>query len=588
MLCVSPLVLKGQELDDVLSLLQSEEEGDLLGDDELIRLELLMRNPLDLNRVDATELEGIPLVTSPDAALIIRARDSQGGFQSVDEAREIAGLSVVTARLLPLVTTVTPGISGHFTLRNRWSAYNNDARILTQGEFERSDLSWGFTLERDPGEPSLSDYVSGHMVFKAGEQTAVFMGDHQVIAGYGLLFGPTTRPFKTPTGLTRFARLGKGLRPHRSTRERWALRGVAVDRTEKKNRLWVSLSVSPRTNDENRKKGPATETVAAMTWERTTRENGRYGLLLAYDRWTLPGSSHDPRAPRTYGSFSGRIPLDDVDLFGEIATHTGTPPAMTAGLIMVEKNLRWVLTVRRYPMGFHGPRSQPFREFSSERLNESGVYQGMSLRWGNHRFLTHGDLYRRSPAPGVASGVVHGFEAIAQWTLHLRNRQLSFRWKGEKKTLQDRLIFPGEAVQKPFRKESWRFHGILFPRRSFQFQMQFDRSDVSDDGDRSRGYGVSLKVRYSRTPWRVTWNWTGFRVEESDARITIWDLNLPAELRIKTFSGTGHSMALLAGVATPAGARVSIRMRSTWKLSPQQTVWMKARLEGGLQMDIAL
>ncbi|MFQ6616468.1 MAG: ComEA family DNA-binding protein [Fidelibacterota bacterium] len=589
MFCASPTILGGQELDDVLPVLEIEDGGERVTEDELLRLEQLIHDPLDLNRVDRKELEDIPLLNSPDAALIIQTRNHRGGFHSVDEVREIPGISVLAARLLPLVTTVTPATPIHITLRNRWITYDGDARILTQSEFEQANLSGGLTLERDPGERSLSAYVSGHVVARTGEKTTVIMGDHQAITGYGLLFGPTTRPFKTPTGLTRFSRPGRGLRPHHSTREGWALRGVAVSRTQKANLWWVSLSSSPSETppDVVDTQGEGTETVAVLGWERTPQDRVHYGTLLAHDRWTA-GDFHSPQRPsRSYGSIFGKVPLEEVDLFGEIAVHTGSSPAVIAGLVMVEKNVRWIATVRHYPMGFRGPRSQPFREFSSESLNETGLYQALIIRQGNHRFLTQGDIYRHAHSPYSSGGKTHGFEAMATWTLHLKNKQLSFRWKGEERRVQEEVVFPGQNSPGPFRKKSWRLRGVLTPNRALRLQIQLDRTDLPGNGDPSPGYGLSTRVRYSQPPWRLTWSWTGFQVGDSRSRIYIWDLNLPAELRIKSFTGRGQSSGLVVGLTTAAGAVTSMRIRTTWKRSPPGGIWTKPQLEGAVQMDIA-
>lgn len=573
----------GQELDDVLSVLNSEEEGDLLTEDELVQLQHLILHPLDLNRVRRKELEEIPLVSSPDAALIISFRDRWGGFQAADEVRDIPGVSVLAARLLPLVTTVESMIPVHASLRNRWVAYDGDARILTQGEFEQVNLSGGFTVDRDPGEASLSDFVSGHLVARMDERTVVTVGDHQAITGYGLLFGPIARPFKTPTGLARLARLGKGLRPHRSTREQWALRGLAINRSGNKNRWWASLSSSQNEATDG-------ERLAALAWERLAEPHAHYGILLAYDRWVLKESSALERPPRTYGSLFGKVTLDPVDFFGEVAAHTGTSPALLAGLVSVEKSIRWIVTFRHYPMGFRGPRSQPFREFSSEKLNETGLYQGISIRWGKHRLLTHGDIFRRSDNQPQSGGTSYGFETVVIWTLHLKNKQLSLRWKGEEKMMEDPVVFAGEKPSQPFRQESWRLYGMVNPNGLLRLQIQLDRTGVHQlaEGGPSSGYGLSARVRYKRGLTRLTWTWTGFRVEDSSSRIYLWDLNLPAELRIKSFSGRGQSLAMGMGLGTSTGALVSARIRSTWKRSPRGALWMKPRLEGAIQMDIAL
>jgi competence ComEA-like helix-hairpin-helix protein len=60
--------------------------------------------PLDLNRATADQLENLPGIGSVKAAAILEARDTRGGFQSMEELEEVRGIGpALVAKLRPLV-----------------------------------------------------------------------------------------------------------------------------------------------------------------------------------------------------------------------------------------------------------------------------------------------------------------------------------------------------------------------------------------------------------------------------------------------------------------------------------------------------
>jgi len=60
--------------------------------------------PLDLNRATAEQLEALPGIGEVKAAAILAVRDSQGGFQSLEELEAVRGIGpALVAKLRPLV-----------------------------------------------------------------------------------------------------------------------------------------------------------------------------------------------------------------------------------------------------------------------------------------------------------------------------------------------------------------------------------------------------------------------------------------------------------------------------------------------------
>lgn len=62
------------------------------------------RNPLDLNRATAEELETLPGIGAAKAAAILAAREAQGGFASLEELEAVRGIGpALMAKLRPFV-----------------------------------------------------------------------------------------------------------------------------------------------------------------------------------------------------------------------------------------------------------------------------------------------------------------------------------------------------------------------------------------------------------------------------------------------------------------------------------------------------
>jgi competence ComEA-like helix-hairpin-helix protein len=60
--------------------------------------------PLDLNRATADQLETLPGIGAVKAAAILEARDTRGGFESMEELEEVRGIGpALVTKLRPLV-----------------------------------------------------------------------------------------------------------------------------------------------------------------------------------------------------------------------------------------------------------------------------------------------------------------------------------------------------------------------------------------------------------------------------------------------------------------------------------------------------
>ncbi len=595
-----------QSLDDVLSLVAMDEEGGVLSDDELFLLEELSRNPLDLNNITRQKLEAVPLLTSLDIALIVGRSGHFGKISSVQDIIEPGGLSQAAELLLHIIATSVPQVPFNGSLRNRWVISDEDHRVLTQLSFQQTAFKGGFLLERDPGEPSLADFLSGHAAFDLQSNLTLIAGDHRIYAGYGLLLGRSARPLKSTGSISSVARSGSGLRSFRSATEYWGLRGIAVKSATSVGDFTVSLSSAPQdatfdstgiiststtgTHDSQTslaRKHNAEEQLLAATWEMQNNDGGEIGIVATAWRWTTAGFGEELEPITAASSFYGRWTVGSTLFFGEVAGALTSSPAFLAGILVDDKNIRWIGAARNYPLGFRGPRSQPFSEWSSSALNEHGLYQAVRLRRGELTFAAYGDIYQQGKSSESGITPVRGYEMSASTDFRRGRNLFSLRWKEEQKSDGDSPAYLGEPIPAGTRRESWRLKSTLKFGRNTKVQFQANQSETNNEDNRFYGYGMSVKLHHSRNGHKVLLHWAGFIVDDYDARIYVWDVNLPGEMRSQMFYGTGQSVGLFVKIGTRFGADVSFRVRSTWEFSRYTGEWSPPEVKSGFQMDIA-
>ncbi|MFQ6607587.1 MAG: hypothetical protein ACE5EE_03505 [Fidelibacterota bacterium] len=604
-ICLSTCILP-QTLDDVLASVMVEEDGTVFTDDELFLLEELVQNPLDINMVTRQELEALPLLTSLDIALIISRRNHTSRLSSLNELMNPGGFSELATKLLPLITTVTPRNKLSGMLRNRWIVNRKDQRVLTQLSFQQLLLKGGLLWERDPGEPSLSDFFSGYIALNLFPNFTLITGDYRIHAGYGLLLGRSARPIKSVGSITNVARIGSGLRPYRSATEYWGLRGIALQTETGIGNFSIAFSTTPQdavydssgitsTSTTGIHDSPSSltrkhnvlEQLFAGTWQIKTGERGIIGVATTAQRWTGMGTHQELEPIVTASSIFSRWTVGPALLFGELAGISTSPLAYLAGILLSNKNTRWVGSVRSFPANFQGPRSQPFREWSSSNLNELGLYQAVRIRMGQITISAYGDLYRQHKPNNEGVVPVNGYEASASADFHKGGNLYSCRWKEEQKSNGETTVFKGNHIPTGSQRESWRFKSTLIFSKKTKIQLQVDQSTVRVENISHYGFGLSCKLEQDWNIYKMLLHWTGYVVDDYQARLYVWDINLPGEMRNQMLTGTGQSVGILFKVSTPSRAIISLRIRSTWGFSRYTGQWTPPVVNSGFQMDIA-
>tara|TARA_B100000315_G_scaffold188911_1_gene178722 strand:+ start:50667 stop:52502 length:1836 start_codon:yes stop_codon:yes gene_type:complete len=604
--CVSGLLVS-QTLQDFLTNFEVNEDEAMLTDDEIMILENYTRQPINLNSASEKMLDNVPLLSQSDISLILAARKVTSIFNSIDDVLQIPDISNLGRQLIPLISTIKIIGEKSVWFRSRWANSGEDERLLLQSEFTLRSITAGFIIERDPLEPTLTDYVSGYLLLKIGNNVKFSLGNHQVHTGYGLLFGRTTKQVKLMENFSQLQKVGKGIKPNRSTTEYWSLRGVGVDYTTSAGRFFISITSNPRdasiddgvlrsisntglhqTETELNRKHNIYENIALVGWYHE-KSDFLFGTIYSSQTWRMITETPLGLNSSSYLSCYGKWNKNNFNLFGEVASSTGNKLAYISGFSVTGESLKWLSSFRFYPDGFTSPRTQPFREWGSSELNEMGIYQVIIINAGKYKLITYGDMYRQ--VSGVESfAPVNGFETGNQLTARWRKINFSIRWKLEEKSVEssitynDPFVFNGIFITS---KESWRLSLTRQVLPMIKIQSQFDWVNATDQNNFSIGKSLSLKAHLKKKNAKLSLHWIGYDTEDYTSRVYVWDMNLPGELRSRAFYLQGQSLAMFLRYSFQRNSHLSFRMRQNWQYDDETHSWSIPKSDGGFQMDIA-
>tara|TARA_Y100000385_G_scaffold291975_1_gene374998 strand:- start:588 stop:2660 length:2073 start_codon:yes stop_codon:yes gene_type:complete len=302
--------------------------------------------------------------------------------------------------------------------------YGNPDRYYTRLRFKyRTNLSVGFTAEKDPGEEFFQgtqkngfDFYSAHAFYKGGKYLrAVAIGDYQVQVGQGLNFW-SGYAFGKTADVTNVKKSANSLKPYTSVDEARFLRGAAAEFGLGNFALTVfgshkgvdgslvipdsiveelefvssiNLTGFHRTNSELGRKNTLKETIAGGNLRYTKRslQVGVAGVYMGYDKDFLKDTSsynqYDFRGKSTVG-LSGDYSwvFKNFNFFGEVATstHSSAWATLHGVLFSLDRRASMSLVYRKYDRDYSTFYNVGFAE-ASKTQNESGLYAGLKINF---------------------------------------------------------------------------------------------------------------------------------------------------------------------------------------------------------------
>ena len=220
----------------------------------------------DINHINETQLLSFNILNFQQINNFILYRKNMGGFISLFELQAVPGWDIETIKLIihrfkirniesrrPIQKLLKEGnhsilyrigkksldtlINGIVKPKDLFS---NKSKQLVRYSFEIPEkMNAGLTIEKDPGEKSITDYASGYLAFSSTKILKnVTVGDYTVNMGQGLI---EWRGYSTgmTSQITSGYRQGPLIWPHRGTDENKFHRGVALSF----NKAGITMSV---------------------------------------------------------------------------------------------------------------------------------------------------------------------------------------------------------------------------------------------------------------------------------------------------------------------------------------------------------
>jgi hypothetical protein len=443
---------------DTTNLITTPQEERLFEDTEiedeesqlLDYLESLQRNPYDLNTVTRSELETIPFLNAVTANNIIQFRNEIRYFNSKRALLQVEGINdelyekikiylVVrrstvdfirqeTGEVVPVTSVVRRGVLDFIDVRIR-SRFIQDLqtragfltgtyegtkpKIYNQANFKYSTLDYGLegnvTIEKDPGERTLTDFSSAYLQLKDYNfiKKAV-AGDYILNFAQGVALWTTLSFAKGIEAVNPLKKKGKGIDGYRSVNEVQFFRGGAVNLNHKQFNLdlfysdnYYDASVDTtlnqvsslyfdgfhRTESERDRKNSVKERLIGG---RLVYQLGSLKLGSTYwtSKFNKPLTADDTRQLfRFEGTEANMIGADydfifqNMNFYGEWARSQSKAIAgLSAVHITFFRFADILFLYRNYPADFTPVHSFAFGERNGNTVNERGFYAGITMK----------------------------------------------------------------------------------------------------------------------------------------------------------------------------------------------------------------
>ena len=262
--CCFCLNLRSQTEDDYRESLEKyieNTEGIADYTDLYDQIDVLAKQPININKADAATLTRLPLMSPEKINTLLAHRERYGAFQSVYELQQLEGFDIDYIKMLRPFISVEEVITLK-SIRNPmfWKGGRHELISLSTYKFEQakgytmpdsnpnaylgnavrevlryrgeinSRLQINFTAEKDAGEQlnAKAIFLSASLFFKnMGKLKALAIGDYQAAFGQGLTFGSCMAFGKSPFVLN-IMRVQEGLKSYRSLNENEFLRGIGM------------------------------------------------------------------------------------------------------------------------------------------------------------------------------------------------------------------------------------------------------------------------------------------------------------------------------------------------------------------------
>jgi hypothetical protein len=589
-------------------------------------------NPINLNKTSPEELGSLYILTPSQIHHFFEHQRKNGPMISLYELQAIPEFDLETIykilpfveledngnRTVPFLTRVGQTKDAYLIMRqnrvlqtrkgytpadtlsngNLSSRYIGDPNNLylrfrmQQGK----DFSFGFTLDKDPGEQFLwqpetqrygFNFFSYHLsIYNRGNLKSLSIGDFQWQFGQGLVYGAGFSVGKGAETITTTRRSTVGLRPYTAAMEYGFFRGVSASYQFGPVLANVFASKAPRDGniqvaDEDENGQPFISSLPMSGLHRTPtelsyRRQAKETNLGANVHWidnskrfqiglnTLWSQFSQPiqKTPQPYNNFefAGKenhvhsayfsFNLQNHLIFGETAISQSGGKATVIGMMSsLHRSLSLSVLWRNYERNFHSFYGNSFSE-GSRPINENGVYTGIHFK-PNSKFSwsIYYDYFKFPWLKYRVYAPSQGHEWLTRFQYTPSKKILLFIQIREESKARNISLLPG--FQSTYQlaqgsKFNYVFNLDYGIDKIWSIKTRVMGSTFAFNGQRTRGFAISQDLNADFGRWRVSSRIVLFDTQDFDNRQFIYERNVLWAFSIPALQGQGMRYYLLA------------------------------------------
>ncbi|NOZ46138.1 MAG: helix-hairpin-helix domain-containing protein [Chlorobi bacterium] len=563
-------------------------------------------NPLNLNTATEEDLGKLQFLNDFQIKNILNYVHQNGAFLSIYELQLLYGFTREDLNfLLPFVTVGTQEETGTFSLKKALKYGNNELFVRGQNILEnqsgysyisdsayeqspnsrylgnpikyyvkykynyRKNLSWGLTMEKDPGEEFFTgtekygfDYYSGYVQLRdISKIKTLVVGDYQLKFGQGLTVWSGIGSGKS-SYVMNVKKKGQGLSKYSSTDENKFFRGVAstinlgdfdvtiyfshkavdanIDSLNSNNTVYSITSLQNSgyhaTPAEIFDKDAIDETVFGgnITFTKKSFKTGityfDYSLNALSNKEITPFNQNEKNLAKYRNvGLNYQYYYRNFDLFGEIASNENFDFASLNGILINLTNQVFISAVYRYfQNNYYSYYGAAFAE-NSKIVNEKGLYYGAEIYpYKNWKLSVYFDSYEFPYLKKSANAPSFGTDYFVQADYspaHTVNMYL--RFKNELKKIKgdaegDNLIPP--LIDQRNLKLRYHLSYAVTDRLRLKNRIEFafyNETNLPDD----KGYVIYQDINYSfkNQPVNLSFRYAVFDTDSYNSRIYTYE-----------------------------------------------------------------
>jgi len=459
----------GQEKSEIIQqriefLAEQNENEDIDLTATMDALNYYFEHPINLNQTTEDELNELGILTQFQVQDLLLHLKKNGKLITIYELQTLRYWDQTTIQMILPFVTVDEKIEqvnlnlkeilkyGNFEMYNRYQLIPEKKQgyidSTSNGNYQgnanhyysrlrysyRTNLSLGFTADKDPGEPFFQgvnkqgyDFYSVHAYYRGGKYLkGIVIGDYHIGLGQGLLIW-TNYAFGKTADVTNIKKTANSFKPYTSADENQFLRGFAID-LGYKNFTWTNFgsikkmdatvqadstsnfsfysSIQAtglhRTTTEIERKNSAIEKIVGSSLSYKNR-NFKIGVNTLYQGYDKVYSKDF----QTYNQFDFRgkeminISADynwafkNLNFFGELAHNSfSNGIAQLHGvLIAIDSRASFSIIYRNYAKNYQSFYSNAFAD-ATKTQNEKGIYVGTKIKLNSNWLInSYADLF---------------------------------------------------------------------------------------------------------------------------------------------------------------------------------------------------